>query len=136
MRPGLGQYKEILDDYERSHFIKNSGEIDYTTVVDRVTDILIKHGLVEKTGIQTVCGITVYPPEYFCPLNYLTGVLNITYNTVSIHHYTESWHSCAEKMITKIERKFINRSGNEKGKRYGRMFNLLLELLQNLKSWV
>ena len=103
-------------------------------MVDRVTDILIKHGLVEKTGIQTVCGITVYPPEYFCPLNYLTGVLNITYNIVSIHHYTESWHSCAEKMITKIERKFINRFGNEKGKRYGRMFNLPFRVIAKFEK--
>ena len=123
VNPGLGLYKEILDDYENSHFIKTNGEIDYTTVVDRVTDILIRHGFVEKTEIQTVCGITIYPPEYFCPLNYSTGVLNITDNTVSIHHYTESWHSWADRMIIKIERKYINRFGNEKGKKYGRIFN-------------
>ena len=127
--PGLG-----LGVNPGLHFIKTNGETDYTTVVDRVTDILIRHGFVEKTEIQTVCGITIYPPEYFCPLNYSTGVLNITDNTVSIHHYTESWHSWADRMIIKIERKFINRFGNEKGKRYGRMFNLPFRVIAKFEK--
>lgn len=36
-------------------------------------------------------GVVVYPPEYFCPMNYETGELIITNNTYSIHHYSGSW---------------------------------------------
>jgi len=89
--PGLGLYKEILDDYELDHFElpEKGGPL---TVVERVTKILLKHGFKNQgDSVQQVDGVYIYPPEYFCPLNYNTGVLTITDNTRSIHHYTASW---------------------------------------------
>ena len=48
----------------------------------------------------------IYPPEYFCPLNYYTGEMNITENSRSIHHYMATWTSKWEKRIIYINRKF------------------------------
>ena len=59
VNPGLGLYDEILKSYERSHFIKENGEIDCTTIVDRVTDILIKHGFIEINEVQKLDDITI-----------------------------------------------------------------------------
>ena len=46
---------------------------------------------------------TVYPPEYFCPLEYNTNKMNITANTLSIHLYNASWLSILDKLINRIE---------------------------------
>lgn len=112
VNPGLGfaaypemeLYKEILTFYEKLHFINQDGTLNDQTVVKYITDILLKHGFILKNKMQTVCGITIYPSEYFCPQNYETGVISLNENTVSIHHYTASWHSSLENIITTIER--------------------------------
>ena len=101
--PGLRLYKEILDYYNSIHFIKD-GVMDTTTICVHTTEILKKYGYDEhKEEIQNVAGITVYPPEYFCPQNYATGALTITSNTYSIHHYTASWHSMWDNAVFRIE---------------------------------
>ena len=37
--------------------------------------------------------ITVYPHEYFAPIDVITGRLHVTPNTYSIHRYMGSWDS-------------------------------------------
>ncbi len=46
----------------------------------------------------------MYPTEFFCPLNYSTGKLTITSNTVAIHHYSASWHTKLDDIVVEIER--------------------------------
>lgn len=102
--PGMTLYKEILDDYHASHFGCNeSGR--FFTVVKRVTRILENHGRLADQEVNRVDDINIYPPEYFCPLNYYTGELRITENTRSIHHYTASWLNQEEKKIQEIKQK-------------------------------
>lgn len=110
--PGLRLYREILDQYKSLHFLKD-GVIDTTTICTYTTNILKKYGYDEyKKDIQEVAGITIYPPEYFCPQNCNTGEMKITENTRSIHHYSASWYSVWEDAIAKIE-KCKNRNGIE-----------------------
>ena len=100
--PGLGLYKEILDFYNHIHFITDNGHIP--TVVNYTTAILEKYGWTGTNEISEIEGITIYPPEYFCPYNFATGVMDITSHTVSIHHYSATWFSILDKVIWKIER--------------------------------
>ena len=104
--PGLGIaaetgnsiYKMVLDEYKNRHFIKEDGSFDQLTVVEFVTNLLKKKGLTDsKDVIQMVEGITIYPKEFFCPLDYRTGKMTITENTRSIHHYAATWHTTKEK---------------------------------------
>lgn len=95
--PGLELYKEILDEYEKRHFIKEDRTQDKTTVVSIVTNILKQHGYKSSYSIQYIKGISIYPPDYFSPMDYATGIINIAKETRSIHHYTASWHSEKEK---------------------------------------
>lgn len=88
--PGLGLYKQIIDFYSSLHFINNNNSYNLTTVVQYTTDILIKNGLEIKHGIQKVGEIYIYPKEYFNPISQ-NFKLQITDNTVSIHHYAGSW---------------------------------------------
>ena len=60
--PGLGIYKEMLDFYEKRHFRTQNGAIDTTTIVTYTTQILVQHGWKPDREIQTVEGITIYPP--------------------------------------------------------------------------
>lgn len=94
--------KEILEDYEKSSFYKEDGSLNLYTVVERVTDILKKHGLRDTMDIQEVCGITIYPCEYFAPINMNTGKLEKTKNTYSIHRYAASWVSPKERFRGKV----------------------------------
>lgn len=90
---GLDLYKEIIDLYSSLHFKRNDGSLDKTTVVSYITTLLCNHGLISSPKIQHVDGVLIYPVDYLCPLDYKSGKMRITQNTVSIHHYTASWHT-------------------------------------------
>lgn len=104
--PGLGLIKELLDDYEKSSFLKLDGTYDLTTIVERTTKFLKSHGLKNINEIQTIADITIYPVDYFCPIDYVSGNMKITENTYSIHHYSASWHSEKEKYAHMLEKKY------------------------------
>ena len=95
--PGLGLYKSILDSYSEDHFVNSDGTLNKTTVVTRVTEILLKYGLRDVPGIQKVAGVIIYPSEFFNPKSFLTGEINPTNNTRSIHHFSMSWLSDLER---------------------------------------
>ena len=84
-------YREILDSYETASFLNDDGSMNLTTVVERVSGIFRRHGLSDRNEIQQVAGITVYPAEYFCPINPATAILTVTENTRTIHHYAATW---------------------------------------------
>ncbi len=110
VNPGLGCavepkhpfYREVLDDYEKSSFYKEDGSLNLYTIVERTTDILKKHGLQDTMEIQRVADITIYPTEYFCPINMDTGKMEKTENTHSIHRYAASWVSGKERFRGKV----------------------------------
>lgn len=100
--PGLRFYKDILEDYEHSSFYNDDGSLNLYTIVQRVTDKLRNYGLRDADGIQRVADMTIYPAEYFCPINMRTGKLVITPNTHSIHRYAASWVDKKSKARGKI----------------------------------
>lgn len=84
---------EILNSYKNAHFCLEGNRIDLTTIVTRTSSILLNHGLKESKNIQYCGNFTIYPWDYFCPMNGETGVITKTPNTVAIHHYASSWVS-------------------------------------------
>lgn len=114
--PGLGIgaeagneiFREILDYYENQTFYLKDGTINKTTVVLRVSEILRKHGYKASGEKEKVGNITIYPSDFFCPMNYHNGKTIITQNTRTIHHYAETWHNPAEKKIDSIRRKLYD----------------------------
>lgn len=91
VNPGLGLYREILEKYEKIHFLDAQGRPNYTTVVKYTTDVLLKYGLKLNNTLQKVCGINIYPSDYFCPSSFSDRTVVITQNTRTIHHFAESW---------------------------------------------
>ncbi len=89
--PGHNLYKFILDKYSSLSFLKSDGSLNQTTVVSYTTDILVERGLQANNGKQLIDGVCIYPVDFFNPFNSITGKLQITENTRSIHWYMDSW---------------------------------------------
>lgn len=116
--PKLEVYREILMYYNNQSFIMTDGSLNMETVVTRVTKILFSHGLKNCTGIQNIDGITIYPKEFFNPLNSNTGELNKTENTHSIHWYSMSWLSPWKKFRSYLTRPIHRMFGTDFFKRH------------------
>lgn len=78
-------YSEVLQYYRSIHFTTEK------TVGMHITSLLLEKGLKPENSFQTVCGINIWPKEYCNPINPNSGKLEITDNTVSIHHYEGTW---------------------------------------------
>lgn len=116
---GMPFYKEILDLYSSLSFRNPDGSLNMKTVVSYITELLCSGGLQNSDNIQEACGIKIYPKDYFCPQDYVSGRIKITKNSRTIHHYAASWQGPREKAMRRIEQIF--------GKR-------LLKILVNLKK--
>ena len=88
---GMELFKYILEKYRNLDFWGSDGTFNKYTMIPLVTDLLISEGLKADSDIQNVGGLTVYPSEYFNPLEISTGRLKITPNTRSIHWFMASW---------------------------------------------
>lgn len=97
--PGLGLgveanhpfYKIMLSTYDGMTFLNTDGTQKEGTIVTTTSDVLYKEGMLPSEKVQQVLGIWIYPADFFCPLDSTTGILSITDDTVSIHHYDASW---------------------------------------------
>lgn len=101
---GFNLFAEFLNYYKDRTFLKIDGTYDMTTNVVIITNILEKYGLKKNGSLQTVEGFTLYPREYFCPLDNETGKLNKTGNTATIHWFSKSWMDSKIRLRSKITR--------------------------------
>jgi hypothetical protein len=97
--------EEMMACYKGIDFWKPDGKM-YLLGCPRVnTDVLVRHGLEKNGREQTVAGFHVYPADWFNPLDSVTGELQKTDNTVSIHWYSMSWISPARQLRVKVLRR-------------------------------
>lgn len=106
--PKMKIIKEIMNLYDKEHFILKDGKQNPKNIIHYTTETLIKNGLKNENIIQKISGVTIYPDDYFCPMNYYTGKMIITNNTRTIHWYDSSWFSESDKKIMIAERKIKN----------------------------
>lgn len=117
-------FKYLLDSYFERKFFREDGTYDQTTNVAIITEIMLQCGVHLNNKKQTVCDITVYPTEYFCPKDEATGITNLTENTVCIHHFDGSWHDPKERRLS-AARHFCNLHFGRFGKHALRVYKLL-----------
>ena len=86
--PFIGQ---MVGYYNHHHFVKWNGRNTGNVTLQATQFLDYNHKEVLEDDIVKVSGLFIYPIEYFCPLNYYTGEMNITNNTRTIHHYMASW---------------------------------------------
>ena len=83
--------KENFEYYNNLKFINEDGTLNMINCPSITTNIFKKYGVKLNNKFQVINNVAIYPPEYFCPMSYYTGELNITENTHSIHRYSMSW---------------------------------------------
>lgn len=99
INPGLGLgaeqgmpfYSGMMSLYDGLAFINDDGSHNTQTVVKYTTEILVRAGLAKSDSEQTLEGITIYPADFFNPMDSLTGKTVLSQNTRSIHLYMNSW---------------------------------------------
>jgi mannosyltransferase OCH1-like enzyme len=83
--------KEMLSYYDGRFFINNKGEMDTTTNVKIITNLLIKKGLKLNGKKQTIEGLCLYPQIYFAPNTISMIFSKKPINSYAIHHFEGSW---------------------------------------------
>lgn len=83
---------ELCKEYESRSFLDENGLPDKTTVCQITSVLLKKYGFILDGSFQRQENRTLYPQNYFCPLDFKTGKIEITLNTFTLHHYAATWH--------------------------------------------
>lgn len=97
--------KKHMELYENLSFVLEDGTLNRTPSPQYTTSLLKQFGLKECDGtIQEVCGVTIYPPEFFCPKSFITGLIKQTKNSYSIHQFDGSW--CTDEELEYIKRRW------------------------------
>lgn len=98
--------REFLEKYHNRDFILQNGTLDMTTNVVELTKLLDAYDLKKNNRLQNLCHITIYPIDYFCAFDDITGVKSITDNTYCIHYYSKTWLDRKVRWRSKITRIF------------------------------
>jgi mannosyltransferase OCH1-like enzyme len=96
--------KKLMDIYSNFKILNKDGSLNLISSPEILTAMLLKYGLRQDNSYQHLGDMTVYPMEFFCPKSFKTGLLNITDNTYSIHHFKASWVSNED--VEKIKKKW------------------------------
>lgn len=102
--------KEMLDFYENKKFIVD-GKMDLTPSPKFTTEIMQQNGFSLSNKKQEINHNVLFPTEYFCPRNLITGELKITSNTISIHCFSGSWLKEYQRRDTQLKFKLIDKYG-------------------------
>lgn len=123
----------LLSYYKDRHFILENGEFDLTTNITSITKMTLSKYPVELNNqfqeIEGVCAL--YPDDFFCPKDYVTGELCITANTYAIHHYDGSWASEEWRWRSA----FIHKYHKYVGPRTAKILSIPLYYLKNGDVW-
>lgn len=98
-------FREFLRHYDTALFLLPDGTLDITTNVQVLTALCLGKGLVCNDRLQTVAGLTIYPREIFCPVDFDTKLLKKTRKTVAIHWFSGSWQTEEERLYLEAEAK-------------------------------
>lgn len=96
--------REHLTVYDDMRFVNEDGTLNKIPSPRYTTDLFAAHGFVRGNPVvQQVETFTVYPPEFFSPKSFETGLVTATPNTYSIHQFDASWFT-EEQQVEKLQR--------------------------------
>lgn len=91
--PGHHMIKEMVNVYEHTKFLNPTEVPKAPTSPDYITELLKNYGFVQENKLQHLKDVTIYPYEYFAPMDSVTGLTNISNETYSVHLYNTSWET-------------------------------------------
>ena len=107
INPGLGLgatsgmeiYRKIIEQFHQMEFYANDGSICSYTMIPMITLLYSEKGFKANGEVEYVANTFIYPQDYFNPFDDLTGKLNTTTNTYSIHWYSKTWINASQRQI-------------------------------------
>lgn len=97
--------REMMRCYEQLLPCQTNEEYVQDTCPIVQTPILEKRGLLLNGKTQRLGAIMVFSAEYMNPRDFMTGRLQKTENTISIHWYDASWQSLADQKVQELRHK-------------------------------
>lgn len=88
---GHQMIKEFLDARKNVFFIDDRGNQNRNTCGFYDTRVAISQGYKLDGRTQCINGMNIYGYDYFHPYDYMSGLLQETTNTQSIHHFNGGW---------------------------------------------
>lgn len=83
---------QFLKAYQHKSFVQQDGSLDLTTNVEELTALLTQKYALKLNGKRQIAGdFEIFPTDHFSPYDYITGKLNSTYNTYTIHWFSQTW---------------------------------------------
>lgn len=102
---GFPLVKNIAERYKTSSFYLDNGKCNLLTSPDYINEELEKFGFKRINEKQNICGMTIFPSDWFYPYNLVDFQMELTDNTVAIHHYDGSWLDEKDKYQLNIQKK-------------------------------
>lgn len=108
----IASWKKYCPDYEIKEWNENNFELSSCRYVREayehkwwafITEMCKKYGLKQNNQDQTIEGFRLYPKDVFCPKSYVTGKIECTDRTVTIHHFSGSWRNKDSVISMKIK---------------------------------
>lgn len=84
---------DLLNYYENKSFYLANGSLNVLPNTEIITHFMKEEKglMVNNTQQDLAHYCCVYPSDYFCPKSWKTHKINLTINTVCIHHFAGSW---------------------------------------------
>ncbi len=90
---------KMLNQYDNLEFIDKEGNMNMKAAPYYQTSLLKEEGIKCNNTMQILNSNVILPTDYLDPQGYKNGNIYITDNTISIHHYDESWVHNKKKNI-------------------------------------
>ena len=98
--------------YESMRLAPQQGRVHPQSSPRTLTALLEEsYGLRRDGSLQELDGFTVFPAEYFDPIDPHTGAMSVTDRTYSIHHYSGTWLLPAKKYRLEMRKKLAPKVG-------------------------
>lgn len=88
---GHKSLEPFLENWEKRELLRRDGSIDNISSGQIDTNVALKFGYKIDGTSQNVNGMNIYSYDYFNPYDYMSGRIDKTMNTFSIHHFNNGW---------------------------------------------
>lgn len=128
--------KELMEIYDTLSFVKEDGSYNLVACPKYTTDYFVKKGYVVKDDTQRIGESLILASDFFCPMDFETGIVEKTNNTVGIHLYEASWFPESDKHIRQVEMKIRAKFQGKIGRMLCRVYRNSYRLQEYIRKGI
>ena len=114
---GHRSLEPFLEKWESRSLVREDGSLDDLSSGYIDTKVALDHGYIINGKNQTVNGMNIYTYDYFHPYDYMTGKVEKTDDTFSVHHFNGGW---------------LNKTSAEENLKTSMMFDKIMEAAESV----